>query len=187
MGNPHQHHRGQPPRRAQLVVNVIGWRLLRRGAGESINVQGAFLEVIADLIGSIGVIIAALLLRYTGWVYADPLFGAAIGLFILPRAWRLGRRALHVLVEAAPEGINLEELRNRLTAIPGVTGIHDLHVWTLTSEMDAATVHLVTRDGTEPHPILDQARAVLQDDYHISHATLQVEPDTHKGCAEITW
>ncbi|MBT8247307.1 MAG: cation diffusion facilitator family transporter, partial [Acidimicrobiia bacterium] len=170
-----------------LIVNLIGWWLLRQGAGESINVEGAFLEVLADLIGSVGVIIAALVLRYTGWAYADPLFGAAIGLFILPRAWRLGRRALHVLVQAAPEGLDLNELRDRLTAIPGVTNIHDLHVWTLTSEMDVATVHLVTLTGTDPHPILDRARALLQNDYQISHATLQVEPDTHHGCAEVTW
>lgn len=170
-----------------LVVNLIGWRLLRSGAEESLNVEGAFLEVMADLIGSVGVIAAALLVRYTGWVYADPLFGAAIGLFILPRAWRLGHRALRVLVQAAPDGLDLEELRSRLASIPDVTSVHDLHVWTLTSEMDVATVHLVTGDGTDPHPILDQARALLQDHYHISHATLQVEPDTHHGCAEVTW
>ncbi len=170
-----------------LVVNVVGWRLLREGAGESLNVEGAFLEVVADMIGSIGVIVAALILRYTGWAYADPLFGAAIGLFILPRAWHLGRRALRVLVQAAPEGLDLDRLRKQLASIPGVTDIHDLHVWTLTSEMDVATVHLVTSAGTEPHPVLDQARAVLQEDYQISHATLQVEPDTHHGCAEMAW
>lgn len=170
-----------------LIVNLIGWRLLRQGAAESINVEGAFLEVLADLIGSVGVIIAALLLRYAGWAYADPVFGAAIGLFILPRAWRLGRRALRVLVQAAPEGLDLADLHDRLASIPGVTDIHDLHVWTLTSEMDVATVHMVTRDGTDPHPILDQARALLEADHGISHATLQVEPDTHKGCAEVTW
>ena len=170
-----------------LVVNIVGWRLLRKGADESLNVEGALVEVIADLIGSIGVIAAALLVRYTGWVQADPLFGAAIGLFILPRAWRLGHQALRVLVQAAPDGLDLEQLRSRLASIPDVTSVHDLHVWTLTSEMDVATVHLVTGDGTDPHPILDQARALLQDEYHISHATLQVEPDTHHGCAEVTW
>ncbi len=170
-----------------LVVNIVGWRLLRKGADESLNVEGALVEVIADLIGSIGVIAAALLVRYTGWVQADPLFGAAIGLLILPRAWRLGHKALRVLVQAAPDGLDLEQLRSRLASIPDVTSVHDLHVWTLTSEMDVATVHLVTGDGTDPHPILDQARALLQDEYHISHATLQVEPDTHHGCAEVTW
>ena len=170
-----------------LIVNLIGWRLLREGASDSINLEGAFLEVMADLIGSVGVIIAAILVRYTGWGYADPLFGAAIGLFILPRAWRLGRRALRVLVQAAPEGLDLGELRGRLASIPGVTDIHDLHVWTLTSEMDVATVHLVMSDGTDPHPTLDMARSLLQSEYGISHATLQVEPDSHEGCAEVAW
>lgn len=170
-----------------LVVNLVGWRLLREGAQESINLEGAFLEVLADLIGSVGVIIAALLLRYTGWTQADPIFGAAIGLFILPRAWRLGRRALRVLVQAAPEGLDVGALRDHLASIDGVVDIHDLHIWTLTSEMDVATVHLVTRTGADPHPVLDQARALLQDGYNISHATLQVEPDTHTGCHEVTW
>jgi cobalt-zinc-cadmium efflux system protein len=170
-----------------LVVNVVGWKLLREGAGESINVEGAFLEVLADLIGSIGVIVAALLLRYAGWTYADPIFAAGIGLFILPRAWRLGRRAVRVLVQAAPKHFDLGRLRTSLASIPTVTDVHDLHVWTLTSEMDVATVHLVIRNGTDPHPVLDQARALLEHDYRISHATLQVEPDTHQGCAAVSW
>ena len=170
-----------------LIVNIVGWLLLRQGAKESINVEGAYLEILADLIGSVGAIIAALLLRYAGWIYADPLVGAAIGLFILPRAWRLGRRAIRVLVQAAPEGLDLEQLRDRLNSIPEVTDVHDLHVWTLTSEMDVATAHLVMADGTNPHPILDQARALLEDEHGISHATLQVEPDTHQGCTELTW
>jgi cobalt-zinc-cadmium efflux system protein len=170
-----------------LGVNLIGWLLLREGAEESINVQGAFLEVLADLIGSMGVIVAALLLRYAGWTYADPLFGAAIGLFILPRAWRLGRRAVRVLVQAAPEGLDVEALRTELASIDDVIDVHDLHVWTLTSDMEVATVHLVTRTGTDPHPVLDRARSLLQEHHAIAHATLQVEPDSHTGCQEIRW
>lgn len=172
---------------AGLGVNLVGWWLLREGATESINVESAVLEVVADLVGSIGVIAAALILRFTGWQYADPLFGAAIGLFILPRAWRLGRRALRVLVQAAPEGLDLDRLRSRLSSIPGVLDVHDLHVWTLTSDMDVASVHLMTRNGADPHPILDEARTLLQDECGIAHATLQVEPGTHQGCAEVTW
>ncbi len=170
-----------------LIVNIISWRLLRTGADESLNVEGAYLEVLADLLGSVGVIIAALIIQFTGWVYADPLFGAAIGLFILPRAWHLGRRALRVLVEAAPEGLDIEELRGLLMAIPGVTDVHDLHVWTLTSEMDVATVHLVTDATADSHPVLDEARRILEEGFDIPHATLQVEPDTHTGCAEVNW
>lgn len=170
-----------------LIVNIIGWRLLKQGSTESLNVEGAYLEVLADLIGSVGVILAALIIQFTGWTYADPLIGAAIGLFILPRAWRLGKSALRVLVEAAPEGLDLDALRARLAAIDGVTDIHDLHVWTLTSEMDVATVHIVTGAAVDPHGVLDEARDILEDEYNIPHATLQVEPDTHTGCAEVTW
>jgi len=170
-----------------LVVNLVGWRLLRKGAAESMNVEGAYLEVIADFIGSIGVIVAALIVRFTGWVYADPLFGAAIGLFILPRAWRLGSGAVRILVQAAPRGLDLAELRRRLSAIEGVGDVHDLHVWTLTSEMDVASVHLMTAVGADSHAVLDKARALLRDEYRIAHATLQVEPDTHQGCTELTW
>src|SRR5690606_35884501 len=92
---------------AGLVVNIIGWRLLRTGAQESLNVKGAYLEVLADLAGSVGVIAAALIMISTGWAYADPLFAALIGLFILPRAWRLGHQALRILVQAAPPGLDL--------------------------------------------------------------------------------
>jgi cobalt-zinc-cadmium efflux system protein len=169
-----------------LIVNLVSWRLLRPGASESINVEGAYLEVLADLIGSIGVILAALLIR-AGWVHADPVFAAAIGIFILPRAWRLGRRSLRILLQAAPEGLDIAELKGRLAGIAGVLDVHDLHVWTLTSEMDVATLHLVADADTDPHPILDEAREVLQKEYGIAHATLQVEPDTHSGCAELNW
>ncbi|HYJ24446.1 MAG TPA: cation diffusion facilitator family transporter [Acidimicrobiia bacterium] len=172
---------------AGLVVNIIGWRLLRSGAAESLNVKGAYLEVVADLAGSAGVIVAALIMILTGWVYADPLFAALIGLFILPRAWRLGHQALRILVQAAPPGIDLDRIQSELGSIPGVLDVHDLHVWTLTSEMDVATVHLMTSPTTDPHPVLDRARDILQDNHGIAHATLQVEPDTHQGCSEVSW
>ncbi len=172
---------------AGLVVNVIGWRLLRSGAVESINVEGAYLEVLADLAGSVAVIVAALIMILTGWSYADPLFAALIGVFILPRAWRLGHRAIRILVQAAPLHVDLRRIELQLASIPGVVDVHDLHVWTLTSDMDVATVHLMTREETDPHPILDRARHLLQDEHGIAHATLQVEPDTHQGCAEIQW
>ncbi len=172
---------------AGLIVNVISWRLLQAGATESINVEGAYLEVLADMIGSIGVIAAALVIEVTGWNQADPLFAAAIGVFILPRAWRLGRRSLRILLQAAPKDLDIDAMRRGLEQLEGVTGIHDLHVWTLTSEMDVATLHLVTTEGTDPHPILDGARELLQHEYGIAHATLQVEPDTHSGCSEVSW
>jgi len=170
-----------------LMVNIVGWRLLRSGAQESLNVKGAYFEVLADLLGSIGVIVAALVTMFTGWPYADLLFGALIGLFILPRAWHLGGQALRVLTQAAPQGLDLDELRSELLSIPGVVDVHDLHAWTLTSDMDVATVHLMTTVDTEPHSVLDSARDLLESRYEISHATLQVEPDNHRSCEEITW
>lgn len=170
-----------------LVVNVIGWWLLREGAEESINVEGAYLEVLADLIGSVGVILAALIILFTGWPYADPIFGAAIGLFILPRAWRLGKRAIRVLVQAAPEGVDLDLIRDQLMSIEGVTDVHDLHIWTLTSEMEVGSVHLMTPAEADTHAILDRATTMLRDEFGIAHATLQVEPETHQQCVETSW
>jgi cobalt-zinc-cadmium efflux system protein len=143
---------------AGLAVNIVGWRLLRPGSVESINVRGAYLEVIADLAGSVGVIAAALVMITTGWPYADPLFAALIGVFILPRAWHLGRQAIRILVQAAPEGLDLTSVRRDLSAIDGVADVHDLHVWTLTSDMDVATVHLMIGERAEPHPVRHRPR-----------------------------
>lgn len=170
-----------------LAVNLVGWRLLRHGADESLNVRGAYLEVLADLVGSVGVIAAALIMILTGWPYADPLFAALIGLFILPRAWGLGRQAVRVLVQAAPMNLDLDQIHAELNSIAGVVDVHDLHIWTLTSDMEVATVHLMTSATTDQHAVLDQARDLLQDRYRIDHATLQVEPDTHEGCSEVSW
>jgi cobalt-zinc-cadmium efflux system protein len=169
-----------------LAVNVVSWLLLRSGAKESLNLEGAFLEVMADAIGSVGVIVAALIVRYVGWPYADPLFGAAIGLFILPRAWRLGAKALRILIEAAPAGIDPTEVEQRLASLPDVLDVHDLHVWTLTSGMDVASAHLRIDEESDAHAVLDAARDTLRDEFGISHATLQVEPATHEGCPEVT-
>jgi cobalt-zinc-cadmium efflux system protein len=171
---------------AGLIVNLVAWRLLRRGADESLNVEGAYVEVLADLIGSIGVLAAAAVIWATGWTIVDPIVAAAIGLFILPRAWRLGRKAVRILIQAAPDHLDLEDLRLKLMSIPDVVNAHDLHVWTLTSDMDVATVHLTTSDDTDPHTVLDQARSILQD-HGIAHATLQVEPESHDGCEELSW
>jgi cobalt-zinc-cadmium efflux system protein len=170
-----------------LIVNVIAFLLLREGSKESINVEGAYLEVLADTIGSVGVIVAAVLLQLFGWTWADPVVAALIGLWILPRTWRLGRRAVRILLQAAPDHVDLSQLAEDLGAIAGVVDVHDLHVWTLTSEMEAASAHLVASAGSDHHAVLDQARELLAGRYGIAHGTFQVEPDTHEGCHEITW
>jgi cobalt-zinc-cadmium efflux system protein len=170
-----------------LVANLVAFGLLRDGSRDSLNVRGAYLEVVSDLLGSLGVIAAAVVLQVTGWEWVDPVVGVAIGLFILPRAWRLGAQAMRILVQAAPLGTDLAAIETQLHAIDGVVDVHDLHVWTLTSEMDVASVHLMVRDGTDTHGVLDRARVVLRDGHGIGHATLQVEPDTHEGCDELAW
>ena len=170
-----------------LVVNLIAFALLREGSKESLNVEGAYLEVLADTLGSVGVIIAAVLLELFGWAWVDPVVGAAIGLWILPRTYRLGSQAVRILLQAAPPGFDLTALRTDLEAIDGVVDVHDLHVWTLTSEMENASAHLMVAAGTDTHTVLDQARDLLQTRYHVEHATLQVEPDDHEGCDQVTW
>lgn len=170
-----------------LVVNLVAFGLLRQGAAESLNVEGAYLEVLADTIGSVGVIIAAVLLEVFGWTWVDPVIGAGIGLWILPRTWRLGGQAVRILLQAAPPEIDLQTVRDDLAALPGVVEVHDLHVWTLTSDMENASAHLVVDTVADTHDVLDQARGLLQDRYQISHATLQVEPSDHRGCDELTW
>lgn len=170
-----------------LVVNLIAWRLLHHGAEASLNVKGAYMEVVADLAGSIGVIVAAVITLVTGWGYADPVVAGLIGMFILPRAWRLGGDALRILVQAAPRGIDLSAVEESLLAVPGVVDVHDLHVWTLTSRMEVASVHLTIDDGDDPHPVLDHARELLADPFGIEHATIQVEPRSHSECVEASW
>ncbi len=170
-----------------LIVNLIAFAILREGSKESLNVEGAYLEVLADTVGSVGVILAAVLVETLGLTWVDPVIAMLIGLWILPRTWRLGRRAVRVLLQAAPEHVDLAELERDLVGIDGVTEVHDLHVWTLTSAMDAASAHLVISAGTDPHGVLDQARELLSSTYLIDHGTFQVEPDSHQGCSDLTW
>lgn len=163
-----------------LLVNVISFSLLRAGSKESLNVKGASLEVLSDLLGSIGVIIAGVILLTTGWSYADPIIGAAIGLFILPRTWRLGREALKILLEVAPADVDVDALQAKLASRPGVESVHDLHVWTLTSGLRAASGHLVLADGASLGDVLSDATKVLEHEYSIQHVTLQCEPPGYR-------
>lgn len=163
-----------------LGVNLVSFQLLRAGAAESLNVKGAFLEVMADALGSAGVLLAGAIVLITGWPYADPIIGAGIGLFILPRTWRLGRAALRILLESAPPQIDVEEVEGRLAGLEGVAAVHDLHVWTLTSGIDAASGHLELAPEGELGDVLARATRLLEDDFGIVHATLQCEPPGHE-------
>lgn len=165
-----------------LVVSLVAFWLLRGGADESLNVQGAYLEVLADTLGSVGVIVAAGVIQVTGFRLIDPIFGVALGLFVLPRTWRLGRRAVRVLVQAAPPEVDIDSLRGRLVGLAGVVDVHDLHVWTVTSGMEVASLHLRRDEGSDGHRILDVAQQLLGDQHGIQDATVQVEPVGHLGC-----
>jgi cobalt-zinc-cadmium efflux system protein len=170
-----------------LAVNLTAFWLLRSGAGDSLNLEGAYLEVLSDTLGSLAVIVGAAIWGLTGWTWVDPVLGAAIGLFILPRAWRLGGQALRVLLQAAPAGVDVGAVRSDLAAIDDVVDVHDVHVWTLTSEMDVASAHVMVRVGADTHRVLDTARTLLRDRHGLDHATLQIEPDDHRGCDEMSW
>jgi len=171
-----------------LAANVVAFLLLRKGSAESLNVRGAYLEVLADLVGSVGVLVSGALTLLFGWRWADPILGVAIGLWVLPRTWTLARRSLRILFQHAPERVDVDRLTDALCALPLVGEVHDVHVWTLTSGMEVASAHLTVAPGADRDEILQAAQRLLADDYQIEHATLQVEAgETSASCQELTW
>lgn len=160
---------------AGLAVNLIGIWLLRGGAQASLNVQGAYYEVVSDALGSLGVLIAGLLIITTGWRYADPVVGVGIGLFIIPRTWSLLRQAIDVLLEATPPHIALADVEQAMRNVAGVQAVHDLHVWTLTSGKYAMSGHVVVDDLAATDRILPDLHARLHQQFGIDHTTIQPE------------
>ncbi|ANS79363.1 Cobalt-zinc-cadmium resistance protein CzcD [Serinicoccus hydrothermalis] len=169
-----------------LAVNIVALLLLRGGAGESLNVKGAYLEVMADALGSVGVIAAGLLITFTGAAVWDTVIALAIAVFVLVRAVMLGREVLAVLGQHAPKDVEPADIVRALEELPGVDDVHDLHVWTLTSGMDVATAHLTTAEQADSQVVLDAATEVLRTRFGIAHATLQVESADHT-CEGATW
>ena len=160
-----------------LVVNLISMRLLAGGSSESLNIKGAYFEVLSDMLGSIGVIVAALLMMWKGWALADPIIGAGIGLFIVPRTWTLLKQVTHILMEGTPANVDLAILEGKLLEIAGVTAVHDLHVWTVTSGFDAMSGHLVVADMSRGREALREARRLMKADFGIDHVTIQIEDE----------
>ena len=158
-----------------LAMNVIAFLMLRSGAKESINIRGAYLEVMADMVGSIGVLVSGLVTLAFGWRYADPVIGVAIGLFVLPRAFNLGRHAVRILLQQAPDRIDVTSIIEKINALPGVVDAHDLHVWTLTSGMEVASVHVTAVSDADPTTVLAATRTLLAEEFELGHATVQVE------------
>ncbi|CBG68467.1 MULTISPECIES: cation diffusion facilitator family transporter [Streptomyces] len=166
-----------------LVANMISLTLLMRGQKESLNVRGAFLEVAADALGSLAVIISAVVVLLTGWQAADPIASLAIGLMIVPRTVKLLRETLDVLLEAAPKNVDMAEVRAHILALPGVEDVHDLHAWTITSGMPVLSAHVVvgsdTLDSIGHEKMLHELQGCIGDHFDVEHCTFQLEPGGH--------
>jgi cation diffusion facilitator family transporter len=168
-----------------LGVNLVSLGVLHRGRDESLNIRGAYLEVLADALGSVAVIVAAAVIMITGWTPADIVASAVIGVLVLPRAWHLLRDALDVLLEAAPRGVDLDDVRSHILEVEGVIGVHDLHAWTITSGLPVLSAHVVvTGDALAAGHggrVLDSLCECLGQHFDMDHCTFQLEAEAHAG------
>ncbi|MFJ6645656.1 cation diffusion facilitator family transporter [Streptomyces sp. NPDC091290] len=166
-----------------LVANLISLSLLMRGQKESLNVRGAFLEVAADTLGSLTVIVSAAVILGTGWQAADPIASLVIGVMIVPRTLKLLRETLDVLLESAPKGVDMDEVRAHILAVDGVEDVHDLHAWTITSGMPVLSAHVVVRsdvlNAIGHEKVLHELQGCLGHHFDVEHCTFQLEPAGH--------
>lgn len=166
-----------------LVANLVSLSLLMRGQKDSLNVRGAFLEVLADTLGSLTVLVSAGIILLTGWQAADPIASLVIGLMIVPRTVKLLKETLNVLLEAAPKGVDMAEVRAHILALPGVEDVHDLHAWTITSGMPVLSAHVVVDqealDTVGHEKLLHELQGCLGDHFDVAHCTFQLEPSGH--------
>ena len=169
-----------------LVVNLISIRLLAAGARASLNVRGAYLEVLGDFLGSVAVLVAGLLILTTGWTSDDPIASVVIALLILPRTWGLLREAVDVLLQATPKGVHLDEVRAHLLRAEGVADAHDLHAWAMTSGMNVVSAHVIIEPGADPARVLDEICACLSDDFDMEHSTIQLETTDRRRLEEVS-
>ncbi|OKP79105.1 cation transporter [Paenibacillus sp. P3E] len=165
-----------------LLANLISaWSLMRKSdTKENINIRSAYLHIMGDALGSVGALLAGLIMNLFSWYIADPIISVLVALLILRGAWGVLKQAFHILMEGTPAAINTEEIKEALLRIDGVIGVHDLHVWTITSGLDALSGHLLIRDTADPHSILQQAVDLVEDQFAIQHATLQIENSSLK-------
>lgn len=174
-----------------LVANGVGLVLLQRGQSESLNVRGAYLEVLGDLLGSVAVVVAALVVLATGYERADAIASVVIGLMVLPRAAQLLREVVVVLLEATPRGVDLDAVRAHIRGVPGVVGVHDLHAWTITSGVPVLSAHVEVPDDLlergETGRVLGDLRHCLAGHFDVDHCTFQLEPPSADGEREAHW
>lgn len=159
-----------------LLVNLICMKILSRSKDDNLNIKGAYLEVWADMMGSVGVIVGALLIQLTGWAWVDSVIAVGIGLWVLPRAWALLKQSTHVLLEGTPVHLNIDEITLALSSHRGVDSIHDLHVWSISSGKSSLSVHVVCQHREVDWPdLLKQIRKMLADRFDLHHTTIQLE------------
>ena len=158
-----------------LVINLVSMRLLHAGAQGSLNLRGAYLEVLGDLFGSVAVIVAGLVIVLTGWTPIDPIASVVIAALILPRTLALLGEAIDILLQATPRGVDIDEVRRHILRARGVSDIHDLHAWTLTSGLNVVSLHAVMDPGADPALVLEELCACLTDDFDMEHSTIQLE------------
>ncbi len=168
-----------------IVANVVGLLVLRGGKDESLNLRGAYLEVLGDLLGSVAVVVAGVVIATTGWTRADPIASVVIVCLVLPRAWSLIRDVVDVLLEATPRGVDLDQVRTHIVETPGVVEVHDLHVWTITSGLPVLSAHVVVGHahlaGGRSGEILDHLGRCLGEHFDVAHCTFQLEPEGHQA------
>jgi cobalt-zinc-cadmium efflux system protein len=159
---------------AGLIINVISARILHGGASENMNVRGAYLHVLGDPLGSVGVVVAALIIRYTGWLLADPIASFVTTALIMRGAWTLVRESVDILLESAPKHIDLDAVRQQLEAIPGIESVHDLHVWSVNPRMVAMSAHAIVRNASVQQHVLEHVHDAMGL-FGIGHVTVQIE------------
>lgn len=166
-----------------LVVNLLMLWILHEGQAQSLNVRGAWLHVLTDTLGSVGTIAAAALIWMLGWNWSDPAISILIALLVVYSAWALLRESVNVLMESAPSGIDVDQVRDSLMSVDGVTAVHDLHVWTITSGLDALSAHVVTTGSRSASDFLSEIREAVHERFGIDHVTVQIEPEGFEECA----
>ena len=165
---------------AGLIINVISALVLHRGSQTSMNVRGAYLHVLADLLGSVGTVGAAIVIRYTGWLTADPVASFLTTALIIRGAWVLVKESVDILLEGVPKHIDLGAVRTQLEAIPGIESVHDLHVWSVTPRMVAMSAHAIVRDASAQQHVLEHIHDAMAL-FGIGHVTVQIEQSEMRG------
>jgi cobalt-zinc-cadmium efflux system protein len=158
-----------------LLVNLVGMIILKSHAKENLNIEGAYLEVLKDTLGSVGVVAVGVITSISEFYVADPIISIGLAFYILPRTWSLMKKSINILMEGVPMNISYEEVKKAILQIKGVTGVFDIHIWTITSGMDAITAHVVVSDPSKSQTILKEISSMLEKRFKITHTTIQIE------------